>query len=65
MPIYGANSSSAFSGVLVDVTKGRVPWTLDIYTKAGGLLFAGGKKDVKAAAKAIIKGLKANNHIAK
>ncbi len=63
VPIVSANSSSSFSAAMIDVTNGRIVWTTDIYTKAGGLLFAGGKKDAKAGAKAVIKGLAESGHL--
>lgn len=65
VPFVSAKSNSSFSSVLIDARNGRTAWTTDIYTKAGGLLFAGGTKDAKAAAKAIIKGLIENNHLDK
>jgi hypothetical protein len=64
VPIVSAKSKSSFSAVLIDVTNGRTAWTTDIFTKAGGLLFAGGKKDAKAGAKAVIKGLTESGHLA-
>ena len=62
-PIIRASSNSSFSGVLIDLETGRTAWTTDVYTKAGGLLFAGGKKDAKAASKAVIKGLVEKGHL--
>jgi hypothetical protein len=64
VPIVSANSESSFSAVLLDVSSGRIAWTADIHTKAGGTLFAGGKKDANAAAKAVVKSMSADGHIA-
>ena len=63
--MVAAKSTASFSGVMVDVSEGRVAWTADIYTKASGTLIVGAKGDAKAAAKGIIKGLIENNHIPK
>ena len=65
VPFVSVKSSSSFSGVMIDVTNGRIAWTTDIFTKAGGLLFAGGKKDAKAAAKAVTKALVEKEHLPK
>lgn len=56
-------SQAAFSAILVDVQENQIAWTTDIYIKAGGLLFVGGKRDAKAAAKSIIKSLIKDKHI--
>ena len=50
---------------MFDVREGRIAWTTDIYTKASGTLFVGGKGDAKAAAKAVVKGLIKDGHIPK
>jgi len=63
MPIVIAKSQAAYSALLIDLEKSRVAWTTDIYIKSKGLLFVGGKRDAKAAAKTILKGLAENNHI--
>jgi hypothetical protein len=64
-PIISASSNAAFSGLLIDLSENRIAWTSDIYTKASGTLFVGGKGDAKAAAKGIIDGLIEDNHLAK
>lgn len=63
--IVSAKGDASFSAVMFDVREGRVAWTTDIYTKASGTLFVGGKGDAKAAAKAVIKGLIEDGHIPK
>lgn len=63
--IVSAKSNASFSGVMIDLSEDRIAWTTDIYTKASGTLFVGGKGDAKAAAKAIIKGLIESGHIPK
>ena len=63
--IIKAKSNASFSGVMIDVSENRIAWTTDIYTKASGTLFVGGKGDAKAAAKAIVKGLIKDGHIPK
>lgn len=63
--IVSAKGNASFSAVMVDVREGRIAWTTDIYTKASGTLFVGGKGDAKAAAKAVIKGLIKDEHIPK
>ena len=63
VPFISAKSRSSFGAVLIDATNGRTAWTTDIFTKAGGLLFAGGNKDAKACAKAVVKGLAQSGHL--
>jgi len=63
--IVSAKGDASFSAVMFDVREGRVAWTIDIYTKASGTLFVGGKGDAKAAAKAVVEGLIENGHIPK
>ena len=63
--IIKAKSNASFSGLLVDLSENRIAWTSDIYTKASGTFFVGGKGDAKAAAKGIIKGLIESGHIPK
>jgi hypothetical protein len=63
--IVTAKGDASFSAIMVDVREQRIAWTTDIYTKAGGTLFVGGKGDAKAAAKAVVKGLIADGHIPK
>jgi hypothetical protein len=63
VPIVSAKSKSSFSAALIDAKNGRTAWITDIFTKAGGLLFAGGKKDAKAAANALVKGLAKDGHL--
>lgn len=63
--IVSAKGNASFSAVMFDVREGRTAWTTDIYTKASGTLFVGGKGDAKAAAKAVIKGLIEDGHIPK
>ena len=65
VPFIRANSSSSVGGVMLDVSNGRVIWMTEIFTKAGVLLFAGGKKDARAAARAVIKGLFKKGHLPK
>jgi len=63
--IVSAKGNASFSAVMFDVREGRTAWTTDIYTKASGTLFVGGKGDAKAAAKAVVKGLIEDGHIPK
>ena len=63
--IVSAKGNASFSAVMFDVRERRIAWTTDIYTKASGTLFVGGKGDAKAAAKAVVKGLIKDGHIPK
>lgn len=62
-PMVKAQSTAAFSALMIDVAEGRVAWTSDIYTKAGGTLFVGIKGDAKAAVKGIVAGLIESDHV--
>jgi hypothetical protein len=61
--IVSAKLKSSFTAALINAKNGRTALTTDIATKAGGLLFAGGKKDANAAAKALVKGLAQDGHV--
>lgn len=61
--LFTAKSKAEFSAVLLDIRSNRVAWYGDVFTKAGGTLFVGTRRDAKGAVKGIVEGLSENGHI--